>query len=174
MKRAFMKFDSSYFWSARYAKWIIFTMVAIFGLLIVFEIGSYFTFQNTINQPPPKTTQTTPTIQTEANIHQLGTTLFGKYVPQDLTSTEIKVSKLNIEVVGILFAKNEKESQVTIKTSNGEENTYSVGDTIPGDAVIKRIMPNGLLVEYNGAIESLSFPENRLSFEPVPKPLIKD
>jgi general secretion pathway protein C len=174
MKRAFMKFDSSYFWSARYAKWIIFSLVSIFGLLIIVEIVSYFTFQRTLNQPPTPLRQTLPTIQTEANIHELGTTLFGKYVPINVGDAEVKVSKLSVEIVGIIFSQNPKNSHVTIKTEDGEENTYSVGDTISANAVIKRILPDGILVEHNGAIESLSFPENRLSFEPALKPLIKD
>ena len=48
---------------------------------------------------------------------------------------------------------------------------FRVGDTIPGDAVIKRIMPDGVLLMREGVMESLSLPKNELIFEPPPKPM---
>jgi general secretion pathway protein C len=170
MKRAFMKFDSSYFLSSRYAKIIIFSLVTIFALLILLEITSLFTFKRTFQVP--LTLVTPPELATPVNKYELGFTLFGKYVPTDLS--EIKESKLNIEIVGILFAKDPKHSQVLIKTADGEEEAFMVGNNLPGNTVIKSIMANGILVEHNGTLESLSFPKNELSFEPAPKPLMKD
>ena len=79
---------------------------------------------------------------------------------------------LNVNLVGVLLGNTMDESQVIIQSANGEEQTYKIDDMIPGDAVIKKIMANGVLVERNGTLESLSLPKNDLTFEAVAKPLI--
>jgi len=100
--------------------------------------------------------------------------IFGEYVPVDLKDSNIKQSMLNLEIVGIIFAENEENSHVIIRTASGKEQTFHVGDTLPGGVIIKRITPEGVLVGHNGAIESLSLPKNELTFEPVAKPLIEE
>jgi general secretion pathway protein C len=97
--------------------------------------------------------------------------LFGIYVPSDLNEGAVKKSMLNVTLVGILLADKDSESQVIIRSASGEEKTYKIGDKIPGDASVERIMAWGVLVEHNGTLESLSLPKNDLVFEPVPKPL---
>ncbi len=97
---------------------------------------------------------------------------FGEHVPDNLHDANVKQSMLDLHVVGILFAKNEQNSQVIIRAAGGREQIYGVGDSLPGGVVIKRITPEGVLVGQNGSLESLSFPKNELIFEPPVKPLI--
>lgn len=100
--------------------------------------------------------------------------LFGEYVPANLNETTVKQSMINLHVVGVLFSKNENNSQVIIRMANGEEHTYKVGDVLPGGVVLKRITPEGILISREGAIESLNLPKNELLFQPKAKALQGD
>jgi general secretion pathway protein C len=101
----------------------------------------------------------------------LNTRFFGYYVPKNLSDADVKQSMLDLTVVGILFAESEEASHVIIRTSGGREQTFGVGDALPGGAIIKRITSNGVLIGRNGALESLSLQKNALTFEPPAKPL---
>jgi len=166
-----MKFDIHYLFSAKYAKWIIVSLISFFSVLILFE---YVTLFFSLNPAPIISSSDTSSAnkkKADSTDYILNTSLFGVYVPDDLNEDNVKKSMLDVTLVGILFADKIEESQVIIRTSNGEENTYKISDEIPGGAIIKRIMAAGVLVERNGALESLSLPKNDLTFEPVAQPL---
>lgn len=166
-----MKFDFHYLFSSQYAKWIVIGLISLFSLLIVVE---YVTLIYPVaNTPTASGTIITPgkKVKEDSSNYILTSSLFGVYVPADLNEGNVKKSMLNVTLVGILFGDVSKESQVIIRAAGGEENTYKIGDKIPGGAVIKRIMAHGILVERNGALESLSFPKNDLIFEPAAEPL---
>lgn len=97
--------------------------------------------------------------------------LFGHYVPKDLNHAGIKQSLLDVEIAGILFSQKNEESQVILKESNGEQKIYKVGDSLPGGAVLKKILPNGIVVERDGELERLDLAKDELHFQPSPKPM---
>ncbi|MDP3561297.1 MAG: type II secretion system protein N [Legionellaceae bacterium] len=97
--------------------------------------------------------------------------LFGEYIPKQFGDMNIKKSNLNLRVVGILFSSHQQNSQVIIRTANGMEQTFKIGDTIPGGAIIKRISADGVLVAHDGELESLSLPKEELIFDAPPKEL---
>ncbi|KTD52605.1 type II secretion system protein N [Legionella quateirensis] len=166
-----MKFDIHYLLSARYAKWIIISLISLFSMLIIIEFASILIPYSKNSEASEK--ETTPSGGTKQDTFSdiLNSSMFGVYVPNDLNEGNVKKSMLNVSLVGILFADKTDESQVIIRSSSGEEKTYKIGDKIPGGAVIKRIMAGGVLVERDGNLESLSLPKNDLTFEPVAKPL---
>ncbi|HAU1151059.1 TPA: general secretion pathway protein GspC [Legionella pneumophila] len=166
-----MKFDIQFLFSANYAKWIIISLVSLFGILIIYEWLTLFYPLTSVKATPGSNTKSIAGMQEENLNYIFNTTLFGVYVPADLNEDNVKQSMLNVTLVGILFADKIEESQVIIRSASGEEKTYYVGDKIPGGATIKRIMPGGVLVERDGTLESLSLPKNDLTFEPVAKPL---
>lgn len=100
--------------------------------------------------------------------------LFGLYLPENSDDAMIKQSMLDLKVVGILYSKNPKNAQVIIKVAGGTEKSFSVDETLPGDVVIKRILPNSVVVQHNGALESLSLPKNELIFQTPAKPLLEE
>jgi general secretion pathway protein C len=166
-----MKFDIHYLFSAKYAKWIIISLISLFSLLIIFEYLTLF-FPLTQTAVLSDSNKNFPTkTKSDSSDYILNSSLFGVYVPNDLNEDNVKKSMLNVTLVGILLGDKTEDSQVIIRSAGGEENTYKIGDKIPGGAVIKRIMAGGVLVERNGALESLSLPKNDLTFEPVAKPL---
>ncbi|KTD62820.1 type II secretion system protein N [Legionella shakespearei] len=166
-----MKFDIHYLLSAKYAKWIIIGFISLFSLLIIWEYASLFFSPLTVETTVETSSASEQTVKQDLFSDILNAPLFGVYVPNDLNEDNVKKSMLDVTLVGIMFDDNIEESQVIIRSASGDEKTYKIGDKIPGGALIKRIMAGGVLVEHNGALESLSLPKNDLTFEPVAKPL---
>lgn len=101
----------------------------------------------------------------------LMTPLFGEYIPDSLDQGNIKRSRSNLKLVGVLFSLHEADSIVTIKFRGSGEGIYHTGERIPGGAVIKRILPTGVLLMRDGVMESLSLPQNKLIFDQPLKPM---
>jgi general secretion pathway protein C len=166
-----MKFDIHYLFSLQYTKWIIIGLISLFSLLIIYEYTTLF-FPGEVSPISSSANGSAESkIKQDTSNYILNSTLFGVYVPNDLNEGNVKKSMLNVTLVGILLGDVSKESQVIIRSAGGEENTYKIGDKIPGGAVIKRIMAGGILVERHGTLESLSLPKNDLIFEPLAEPL---
>jgi general secretion pathway protein C len=164
-----MKYDLHFLFSQKYTQWFVVGFIVLFSLLIVYEYSTLFFSSGTV-QTIPKNNESMQVIKKDDSMNALlSSSLFGVYVSNNLT--EIKKSMLNVTLVGILFANTLHDSQVIIRSANGEEKNYKLGDEIPGGAIIKRILANGILVEHEGNIESLTLPKNDLTFEPVAKPL---
>lgn len=145
-------------------------LLAFFAFVWEIVYGFRSTEQVKINNLPAKIAAPPNTIQPNSPLFTGA--LFGDYVPANLSDAEIKQSMLDVQVVGIMFSDKEENSQVIIRTNNGEEKYYVVGDTLPGGAVIKHISAQGVVVLHNGALESLSLPKNELIFDGPAKPLI--
>ncbi|MCC5015734.1 MULTISPECIES: type II secretion system protein N [unclassified Legionella] len=151
--------------------------ICIFALTFFLFIGELiiaFQFNEKKQMVMPKTNF----VPTQADLRKdsplFKTSLFGDYVPTNLADADIKQSMLDAEVVGVMFATKEEESQVIIRAGGGGQKTYVVGDVLPGGAIIKRITEKGVVVLHKGVLESLSLPKNELIFEAPAKPLIEE
>lgn len=146
------------------------------ALIACWEAGlgfmTYRSYQTAIITSPPNVNSVTQ-YSTQDNLNQaLQSPIFRVYVPQNLADGNVKRSLLNVRVVGVMFASREDESQVILRLSSGEEQSFRVGERLPEGALIKRITQDGILIEYQGVLESLSLPKQELNFEPPAKPLI--
>ncbi len=97
--------------------------------------------------------------------------LFGDYIPKQFGDLQVKRSLLDLHLVGILYSTSTQESQVILRGGSGVEQSYKVGDRLPGGATIKQISEDSVLVMHNGELESLFLPKNKLIFEPPSKAL---
>ncbi len=104
--------------------------------------------------------------ETKQDAQKLTWPLFGEYVPKQFGGMGIKQSKLDLEVVGILYSPRAEASQVIVRTSTGDEKLFNIGQTLPGNALIKGISPDAVLVLYHGELERLSLSKRSLTFEP--------
>lgn len=95
--------------------------------------------------------------------------LFGVYLPEG--DREIKLSSLNIKVVGVVFSNNPENSHVLVELADNEHKIYKVGDVLPGDAQIKKITNNGLVIWYNNRLERINLPLDELEYNPQESPL---
>ncbi len=166
-----MKLDITYFLSSKNAKWIIIGLISFFSLLIVSELSRLFGAFEQHQVISNNDTVMAPVSPKNSLDALLTSSLFGVYIPNDLNGEHVKKSMLNITLVGILLGSTSENSQVIIRATNGEEKNYKVNDKIPGGVLVKKIMAGGILVEHNGTLESVSFPQTELIFEPVAKPL---
>lgn len=143
---------------------LVFMIIGQWGL----AMSDWITFHDTFHAPatlsPTDRIKVTMPLKNPSH-----STLFGSYIPHHVKDSDIKQSMLNLEIVGILFSVNEKGSQVILRTPSGQQNTYQVGDKVPGDAVIKRITHNGVLFERLGALERLNLPKETLQMEQAPR-----
>lgn len=152
-------------------KWLAIGCIFIASTLLGLEILQAFKVDFDI-----KTAGFPPKIQKMTTINEqslaLVWPLFGVYLPDNLSN--IKQSTLDLEVVGILYSKKENDSQVIIRSANGEDAAYAEGDTLPSGVVIKRINKQGIVVLHEGRLERLNLQKKELIFAPPPKPLIKE
>lgn len=168
-----MKFDLNELWTGKYGKWLVISGCLLFSLLIFFELSRFFLRDHfslaELDKAPPVVNS--PQSSQNNTVHA---SLFGEYLSPDLNESDIKQSMLNVELVGIMFNAKINESQVIIRSAGGEERGYRAGDKIPGGALIKRILTDGVLLEYQGALERLNLPKQELRFDPPPRPLIEE
>ncbi len=98
--------------------------------------------------------------------HAIKTHLFGEAALSGLDALSVKGSDLNIQVVGIFFAEDQKASHAMLKLSGGEVKLFHVGDKLPGGAVIRRITKTSVLLMQEGELRRLSLPTNEVLFSP--------
>jgi general secretion pathway protein C len=136
----------------------------IAGVILFWHTTQHVNQQETVPYIPQDTNQ-------ETQNQGLRTAFFGEFVPRTIDDGNVKQSMLNLNIVGIIFAEKEDNSEVIIQSATGEQKAFGVGDTLPGGVVIKRITSEGVLVSRNGTLESLSFPKVELNFEQPAEPL---
>jgi type II secretory pathway component PulC len=83
-------------------------------------------------------------------------------------------STIRAEVVGILYAKPKKDSQVVLKMGMQDEKVYCIGDEIQPGVILIQINKDNIVFNHNGHIETLGLPKERLIIEPPPKPLTEE
>ncbi|MHB8404377.1 MAG: type II secretion system protein GspC [Gammaproteobacteria bacterium] len=88
-----------------------------------------------------------------ANLH-----LFG--VVNVSVPTNAPATTLNLILRGIVAATRENRESLAIISSNGIEQTYTLGAQLPGGAQIQSIYPDRVLINFNGRIQSLQLPKS--------------
>ncbi|STX51240.1 general secretion pathway protein C [Legionella busanensis] len=158
---------------SEYQKLIAIIVFLIMASLFFYQIMNFLKQDLSVNISAQPTINNAKQIKITNNSLIFTKPLFGNYIPV-INEVDIKESTLDVELVGIMFSPNSGDSQVIIKDTAGEERTYIVGDTLPGGAVVKRINENGVVVLYNGSLESLGLPKIELLFNKPAKPLISE
>ncbi|HVT63061.1 MAG TPA: type II secretion system protein N [Legionellaceae bacterium] len=155
------------------AQIIFFMAAALFLYAVISGSVMFYQVHSELQIPPThpsRLNSSTPIRHKQRlNVH-----IFGEYVPKILGDASVKPSELNVSIAGIVFSPENHMSQVIINISDGDSRSFSVGDTLPGGAKIKQITPDGVIIEREGELESLSLPKNDLIFEPLPTPLSED
>lgn len=93
--------------------------------------------------------------------------LFGQYVvkkppppapvlPREETA---KPTRLNLKLKGIFASTNSRNARAIIADAKNAEDSYKVGDPVPGGAIIHKILVDKVILEHNGKLETLLLPE---------------
>ena len=150
-------------------------MIVLLTFLLLGEIYSgvktIFTLDNTMKPQDINTRSVPATEKNTALAAGINTHFFGTYVPIDVTTADVKATMLDLKIVGIMFATKDSASQIIIQTAGGAQKTYNIGDTVTEGVIVRKITSEGALLAHHGSLESLTLPQQALSFEPPPKPL---
>ena len=147
---------------------IFLTFLLIFQISL--SLGNLRSLDNFMNEDQAKKDEK-KIINQKSLSDNLGVSFFGIYVPKNINDLDIKQSTLNIKIVGILFANDDKFSQVIINTPDKKDQILGVGDTISNGALIKKITKDGILIEWKGALERINLAKDVLIFDAPIKPL---
>lgn len=151
-------------------------LMGIFVLLILWNIVSSVRLFSTLD----KEVQLKIEASTRADKHTKGAmafqsttnqSLFGDYVPRNIDAAGVRESLSNFKVVGVIFSEHEEDSKVLLQKQDGQEQFFSIGDTLSDGSIIKRITSEGVLLLRAGELERLSLPKEELRFQQNDKPL---
>ncbi|MBZ2168180.1 type II secretion system protein N [Marinobacter sp. F4216] len=69
-------------------------------------------------------------------------------------------TNLRLFLRGVLAADGEFPGSALIEDSKGNTDAYLVGDELPGNASLRSVHPNRVIIERSGKLENLFFPED--------------
>lgn len=91
--------------------------------------------------------------------------LFGEAGQQTATKKATPLSapetRLRLTLKGVFASDEEGVGRAIIGDPKGKEESYSVGDPLPGGASLAEIFPDRIILERNGAFETLKLPKER-------------
>lgn len=74
---------------------------------------------------------------------------------------EAPETQLNLVLRGVYHTDNQDRAMAIIASQGGQEEVFAVGQRLPGDAELREVRPERVVLFRQGRFESLSFPEAR-------------
>lgn len=81
-------------------------------------------------------------------------------VPQDVNAPK---TRLSLELQGVFVSADEDQSTAMIAEARKDSQLYRIGDKVPGNATLAAVYADRVLLNLNGKLEALYFPEARAS-----------
>ncbi|WP_152207300.1 type II secretion system protein N [Marinobacter changyiensis] len=78
---------------------------------------------------------------------------------EEIDTENLPETNLRIFLRGVLASDGEFPASALIEDSNSRTEAYMAGNEIPGGATLRTILPNRVILERNGKLENLYFPE---------------
>lgn len=69
-------------------------------------------------------------------------------------------TNLKLVLRGVMSASGDFPGSALVEDSDKQTEVYVVGDELPGNATLKAVRPERIIIERSGALENLYFPEN--------------
>lgn len=98
--------------------------------------------------------------------------LFGNEVvaaaeqPQAVIPEEVRETTLQLTLHGVFVAEEQGDSTAIISEQGRESKLYHVGDPLPGRVKLAEVRQDSVLLNRNGSIEALYFPDRGQGFKP--------
>jgi len=73
--------------------------------------------------------------------------------------TEAPATRLNLKLLGVLASTDSKTARAIISDGKGIEDTYAIGKQLPGNAILREIYADRVILEYKGRLEMLRLPK---------------
>ncbi|HFD81155.1 MAG TPA: type II secretion system protein GspC [Gammaproteobacteria bacterium] len=74
---------------------------------------------------------------------------------------EVPETRLNLSLRGVFASDEPGQARAIIGDPGGKEDSYAVGDPLPGGARLAEIYPDRIILERNGRFETLRLPKDR-------------
>ncbi len=97
--------------------------------------------------------------------------LFGdaqkKFIKPVSKVTEAPDTRLNLKLRGVLASFDSGMARAIIADGKGLEDAYAIGENLPGNAVLREIYADRVILEYRGRMETLRLPRDGLTSNAV-------
>lgn len=107
--------------------------------------------------------QSLPSTRETPQVDLATLTLFGSPAadgaPVELDTENLPETNLRLYLRGVLAASGEFPGSALIEDDKSKTEAYLVGDELPGNATLRSVFPNRVIIERSGKLENLYFPE---------------
>ncbi|NOX92838.1 MAG: type II secretion system protein GspC [Gammaproteobacteria bacterium] len=79
-----------------------------------------------------------------------------------LQTTEAPDTRLNLKLSGVLASSDSVAARAIIADGKGAEEAYAVDQKLPGNAVLREIYTDRVILEYRGRLETLRLPKDEV------------
>lgn len=79
--------------------------------------------------------------------------------PQEIDTENLPETNLRLFLRGVLAAEGDFPGSALIEDDKGNTEAYLVGDELPGNATLRSVHPNRVIIARSGKLENLYFPE---------------
>lgn len=145
--------------------WLILCSGLVFGIIWTLVVA-LFSSATPLETRPSSSSALIPSPVDTAVL--MNAPFFGKYLSSVI---DISESQLEEGVVGILFAENPDASQVILRSEDGFDKMYRIGESVRAGVMIQSIDLNEIVISNHGKLERLAMPEQKLTSESPPPPL---
>ncbi|GGC71043.1 type II secretion system protein N [Marinobacter halophilus] len=102
-------------------------------------------------------------MQNVPNVQLASLTVFGTAAENngspELDTENLPETNLRLALRGVLAAEGEFPGSALIEDDKGKTEAYLVGNELPGNAKLRTVFPNRVIIERAGKLENLYFPE---------------
>ena len=96
--------------------------------------------------------------------------LFGKFEKKKPPPVQVEVAaapetRLNLKLRGVFSSEDKEMARAIIADAKGEDDSYAIGDEVPGGATLNDIFEDRVILERNGQLETLKLPVESLPGE---------
>lgn len=78
---------------------------------------------------------------------------------QNSSTEDLPETNLRLFLRGALAANGEYPASALIEGPGGDTEVYTAGERLPGNALLRTVLPNRVIIEREGKLENLYFPE---------------
>ncbi|WP_449286967.1 type II secretion system protein N [Marinobacter sp. PE14] len=84
----------------------------------------------------------------------------GESGPAEIDTENLPETNLRLFLRGVLAADGDFPGSALIEDDKSKTEAYLVGDELPGNATLRSVHPNRVIIERSGKLENLYFPES--------------
>ncbi len=89
--------------------------------------------------------------------------LFGKAEVTKAEVVEAPETRLNLKLKGVYATEDENQGYALIASGSGREKLYATGQSVPGNAILRAVFPDRVILDRKGRYETLRMIDTKLT-----------